>query len=85
MKEKLLVLYEKNRNRTMLTGYKMLTPCCLLEEDNESSSLEIDKPVKLRLLLIRFKSKILNAEDMKSFVFMLVWTKKKLYLNLQQY
>jgi len=37
------------------------------------------------MLLIQFKSKIFNEEDMKYFVFMWYWTKKKFYLNLQQF
>lgn len=37
------------------------------------------------MLLILFKSKILNEEDMKYFAFMWYWTKKKFYLNLQHF
>lgn len=37
------------------------------------------------MLLIQFKSKIFNEEDMKCSVFMWYWTKKKLYMNLQHY
>ena len=37
------------------------------------------------MLLIQFKSKIFNEEDMKYSAFMWYWSKKKLYLNLQSY
>jgi hypothetical protein len=37
------------------------------------------------MLLIQFKSKILNEEDMKCFAYMWYRTKKKFHLNLQHF
>lgn len=36
------------------------------------------------MLLIQFKSKILNEEDMKCFVFMWYWSKKKFYFKFRK-
>jgi len=81
---KLLVLYSWVCYRTMLTGYKVLIQCY---QWSWSTELIVGdrKQAKPRLLWCHFKSKVCNEEDIDIIVFMLVWTKKEFYLNIQTY
>lgn len=81
---KLLVWYSWIRYRTMLTGYKVLILCYQWSWSTELivGDRKQEKPL---LPWCHLKSKICNEEDIDITAYMLVWTKKKFYLNIQTY